>query len=530
MENKKHVLNWIWNVAGVFKWSILALIVLQGLLGFVGVMYAWFFRNIVDSAVNHLEETFWINSLLTVGLMVLQISASALTRYINENTRANLENVFKTRLFNTLLNKSYSDVTKTHSGEWMNRLTSDTVVVADGVTSIIPSVLGLLVKLVGAIIFMYIIVPEFLIILIPAGFVIVLITYIFRKKLKRLHKNIQEADGRLRVYLTERLSNLLVVKAFVKETDVNKNAFKKMSEHKNTRMTRLAFSNTANVGFAVVVTGTYVFSAIYCGYGILENFLTYGTFVAVLQLVSQIQMPFSNISSYLPKYYATSASAERLQEAEGYSDDQSEPLTDEQIFSIYNNLDCIEFKNVSFSYEKTKVLENFNLNIQKGDFVALKGVSGSGKSTFLKLLMNVYEPESGQISFTNRNLFAYVPQGNFLMSGTIRDIVSFGKNKSDQEIWNALKLACADDFVESLDQELGEGGSGLSEGQIQRIAIARALATNRPILLLDECTSSLDEDTESKLLENIRELKEHTVIIVTHRKKALELCDKDYEF
>ena len=190
------------------------------------------------------------------------------------------------------------------------------------------------------------------------------------------------------------------------------------------------------------------------------------------------------------------------------------------------------------------VLEHLSLELRKGAFVAFTGHSGSGKSTALKLLMSLYPLDSGEryvhgaageqpLDASWRGLFAYVPQGNQLLSGTIREIVAFGDAegmRKEQELWRALRVACAEDFVAALDKgldsSLGEGGAGLSEGQMQRIAIARAVFSDRPVLLLDEATSSLDAETERQVLENLRAMTDRTVLIVTHRPAALELCDK----
>ena len=194
---------------------------------------------------------------------------------------------------------------------------------------------------------------------------------------------------------------------------------------------------------------------------------------------------------------------------------------------------------------RTAALENLSLDIRKGETVAFTGHSGCGKSTALKLLMCIYPPDAGSryLRFTDgsrqeldarfRRLFAYVPQGNALMRGTLREVVSFaapGRAGDDEALWRALEIACADGFVrelkEGLDTQLGERGAGLSEGQMQRIAIARAIFAESPVLLLDEATSALDGETERRLLENLRRMTDKTVVIVTHRPAALEICDR----
>ena len=298
---------------------------------------------------------------------------------------------------------------------------------------------------------------------------------------------------------------------------------------------------------------------------IIKGTVSFGTLTAVNQLLSQIQSPFANISGYLPRYYSMLASAERLMEAEYFpdTDTSSELLSLEEVNSLYKDrLVSIGLHDASFTYfpsaEGTEylskhnmpvVLNHISLTIRKGEYVAFTGTSGCGKSTVLKLLMCVYLPDSGERYYINmegtrheltaahRRLFAYVPQGNALMSGTIRDIVSFAApevRQDDERLRRALCIACADDFVDGLDNGadtlLGERGTGLSEGQTQRLAIARAVFSDCPILLLDEVTSSLDVDTEKQLLKNLRQLTDKTVITVTHKPAVLSICDRVLRF
>jgi ATP-binding cassette subfamily B protein len=298
------------------------------------------------------------------------------------------------------------------------------------------------------------------------------------------------------------------------------------------------------------MNGMYLFGLGYCGYGILLGNISYGTLTAILQLISQIQSPFANITGYLPKFYAMTASAERLMEVENFADDcPNGVICEEKIHNFYaNDFSAILFENAVFSYrnkENLTVMQNVNLQINKGEYVAFTGHSGCGKSTLLKLLMCLYPLDSGERYLCKNDgslenlksewhrLFAYVPQGNQLMSGTIREVIAFADKKKMQDnkkLNRALKIACADEFVSELenglDTVLGERGQGLSEGQMQRIAVARAIFSDNPILLLDESTSALDEQTEKNLLENLRNMTDKTVLIVTHRPAALNICDK----
>lgn len=550
MDQKHSTLFWINDVIGKLRGYVGILLLIQVILSFCNVLYAMVLRNIINEAVSGHYHEFFDMIYVFIGLIVFQIALKAIDRFLEELSRSTIENRFKERLFSVLLTHSYDSVTKIHSGEWMNRLTSDTVVVAEGVTQILPGIVGMFVKMIGALIAILWLEPRFLYILIPGGILLIVLSYAFRQVLKHLHKNIQEVDGQLRVFLSEHLSSLLIVRVFAREKEIINRANQLMNNHKKARMKRNHFSNICNIGFSLIMNGAYVLGAFFCGYGILTQTMSYGNFIAILQLIGQIQNPFANITGFLPKYYAMIASAERLMEAENFDKDDEILICEKDIQSFYQNeFQCLGMKDVEFTYhslnrsKESFVLSQMNFEIFKGEYVAFTGTSGCGKSTILKLLMSLYHVNSGEcyligneyIALTSswRGLFAYVPQGNQLLSGTIREIVSFGdmhKMFQDKKIWQALKIACADNFVSQLelglDTELGERGMGLSEGQMQRIAIARAIYSNRPILLLDEATSSLDEQTEAQLLNNLRLMTDKTIIIVTHRQKALEICDK----
>ena len=465
---------------------------------------------------------------------------SALLRYYNELSKSTFENSCKARLFQQILSKDYGYVTSVHSAEWMNRLTSDTVVVSTGLTEIVPGIAGMAAKMIGALSMIIVLEPRFVFIIGIGGIFMIVLTSIFRKKLRAYHKIMQEKDGKVRIFLQEHLHSLMIVKVFTKEQDTYKQSLQTMEEHQRARMDKTRFSNICNIGFSFMMNGAYVLGAIYSVVGIYRGTVSYGTLMAMLQLINQIQSPFANITSYIPKYYAMIASSERLLEIESSVQDRIE------------NNGCMDFEsisldNIDFSYEKSReeILNDFSFTLHKGECVGFTGPSGCGKSTVLKVLLSLYPITSGkkkifyndkedELTSKYRHLFSYVPQGNQLMSGTIRDVVTFSNVENEKKIWNALKIACASEFVQKLpdglDTKLKEQGSGISEGQMQRLAIARAIYSNRPILLLDEATSALDVNTEKQVLSNLKEMKDITVIIITHRLEALSICTREVQF
>ena len=550
----KDTLRWIGAVAKGTKRYVAALMAVQVVLGASSMGYALFLSALVDCAMAGDQSGFLFYAGALVVLVVGQFLLRTLSRFLEEYARSVIENNFKRRLFRGLLTRDHGAVTATHSGEWLNRMTSDTVVVADAVTQILPGVSGTLVRLVSAIVLLLTIAPAFGWAFVVGGPVVIGMTWIFRKLMKQLHRKVQLADGQLRVFLTERLGSLMILRAFGQEKAAMEQGDRLMDAHKDARMKKNRLSSMFHNSFAVVMNCVYVFGAVYCGYGILHHTMSYGSFTAVLQLVGQTNAPIANISAYFPKYSAMLASAERLMEVEQYAQEDSTPAEPDMTDYYRQKLEQIGLRNANFTYlpigeaERRTVLKDLDLSIRKGEYVAFCGPSGCGKSTVLKLLMCMYPLDSGAryvvgsdgerpLTAGWRGLFSYVPQGNQLMSGTIREVVTFADPKAmerEADIRRALTIACADQFVaelpEGLDSQLGERGAGLSEGQMQRIAIARAIFSDRPILLLDEATSALDETTEARVLDNLRSMTDKTVIIVTHRPKALEITDKIIQF
>ena len=537
--------KWLYTVPDKKKYYVFALTLIQAIAGSLGVIYALLFRNGIDSAVKKDAKTFHKYIFLIIILVLIQISVSVIIRWLHELAMTDIENTFKSRLLNKILNKEYASVSAIHTAEWLNRLTSDTKVVADGYVEILPGLSETVVRLISALVMIIFMDKNFAYILIPSGIIFVIFTFVFRKVLRQLHRNIQEQDGRLKIFLQERIGSLMIVKTFGAERQTEIEGAEKMMNHKAARMRRNYFSNFCNAGFGFVMHGIYLLSVIYCANGIMTGTVSYGTLTAIMQLIGQIQAPFANISGYLPKYYAMTASAERLMEAEKFSD-EAETMSVKEVQRFYDkSFISLGLSNSYFGYEPQKnILSGFSFEIKKGEYVAIRGQSGCGKSTLLKLLMCLYPLNQGERFMISRNgrekltsswrkLFAYVPQGNYLMNGTIREIISFSEPTAandEARLNEALKIACADEFVNDVDTILGERGTGLSEGQMQRIAIARAIFSESPILLLDESTSALDEQTEKRLIENLQTLMDRTVIIVTHRSAVLSICDRVLSF
>lgn len=537
-----HTWKWIYNICRAERFKVFVLIIANVAAAVLTVAYANYSKKIINAATqDHSFEKVIQYAVSYLILILVQIAINLISRSTAERCKGKLEWHLKQHMLKTIIKKDYSCVTSYHTGELQNRMFNDVTVISDGFTTIFPDMIHLIVKLLCAFAYLVIIDKIFAFVFLVGGICVFLCTQMFRKTLKRLHKEVQQTEGKTRSFIQEAVTSLLVVKTFVVEDKIAENADKLQADNYKAKMKRRFFGIAANAGINLVFNLGYVFALTFGAYRLI-NGLDYGTVTAMLQLVNQIQSPFASLSNVMPKYFSLLASAERLMEIENLPDEEANNNEDIIVSDTYKSLSSIEFKDISFKYDRDIILDNTSLSINKGDFIAIMGISGIGKSTLLKLLLGVFKVAEGSIElilddkaipvdYHTRRLFSYVPQGNFLLSGTIRENLLFiNENATEEEINEAVKISCAEQFInelpEGLDTVIGERGIGLSEGQLQRLAIARSLLSNSPVMLLDEATSALDEQTEKQFLTNLKNLKNKTCIIVSHKRAALEICNK----
>ena len=522
---------------------------IQILLGVLGVGFAFILRYVLRGLEQGKEEYFYIAFFVMIGISLAIVGLQIAYRFLYEVAASDIENSLKRRLFATLLHADYEEVRKEHDEEWIHRLNSDTNIVTNALLSILPSLFRMAVQLIAATAAIAILSTTFIYILIPCIILLLLFTYFLRKRLKQLHREVQEADGRLKIFFAESLEGLSVISSFVKEDLIAMEGDKKMEEHKKAKIRRMNFQNLCAIAYLVVYYLTYLLGILLCGHFILKGEMDVPTLASLLALLTQIQGPLGNITNIIPRYYTLLASAERLTSIKAK---EVSPLSFKETRNYYDDEFLgLAFKGVSFSYkDKTgknvSVMDNFSLEIKKGEKIALTGPSGIGKSTLIALLLGIYKPEQGEVVLESkigeepldasyRHLFSYVPQDNLLFQGSIEEVVTFfDKHVDEAKLKAALKLSAAEEFVNKLDKgvktDLKEHGSGLSLGQMQRLAIARAIYQDAPIILLDEATSSLDEKIEQTVLDNLSKLKNKTIIFVTHHKAVLAITDKEVAF
>lgn len=537
----KNTLKWIYKRSKNSLPRIVLLAAMRSVVTVLGVSFALVSRHIIDAAVAGDGSLLQKSAVMLFVIIAAQILIRLLGQGIEAQVTARLSVHLRGELFSSILTRDYSALGKYHSGDLLTRISNDSNIVASGIVSLLPSVLALLVGLLYALYSLMRLDAHFAAIFLAGGIFLLVVISLFRGVMKKLHKKVQEAESKVRSYFQESLGSILMVKVFGIEKSVSKKGNELQQESYKMQMRRRNLSLLASSGLGLIFSLGSLYALVHSAYRLYIGTISFGTLTAIIQLVNQIQSPFAGLSGVVPQFYAILASAERIIEIEDIPEEElREPFVDPAC--DYKKLKSISFEDVSFGYGRDIVLDNASLEIEKGDFAVIAGISGIGKSTLIKLLLGVITPKSGSIRLIyqdgqttagkhTRPFFSYVPQGNLLLSGTIRETVSAVKqNASDDEIMQAAELCCAADFIrqlpDGLDTYIGEKGFGLSEGQVQRLAIMRAILSDAPIVLLDEATSALDESTEAKFLQNLRQLKDKTCIIISHKRAAFEICNK----
>lgn len=500
-------------------------------------------KNVIDSAVSQsiLELKKYIIELIVICF--IEIALKTILGSIHAVTCAKLEMHFKQDVLNTILRKDYEQISKFHSGELMTRIVSDVNIIIDTLVALIPNILSMVTRLICALILLFHVSKELVALFLIAGVVLFIVVNVFKPFLKRIHKKLQEASSNVRLLFKEIFDNLIVIKIFSSEKAISDKSMQVQSVRYDIQMKRRSISIASSAGFNIIYQIGYFLTLIWGAYQLYLQNITVGGLTSIVQLIAQVQSPIIGLSRSFQSMFAMLASGERIMELESLKEDTK--LQEVNKDFLYENLESIVVKKVDFTYKNKKVFQEADFRVEKGEIVAIYGESGIGKSTLLKLILGIIRKDAGEIFFAlkdgsiqeinndTRNMFAYVPQGKFILSDTIRENITFvNQGVSDEVLEEALEVSNCTSFIEGLpdglDTKIGERGSGLSEGQLQRLAIARALVSEAPILILDEITSSLDSKTEEEVLHKIKNLKNRTCIIVTHRNSISKICDKEF--
>ena len=536
---KKMPVFWI---IGRVRRRIPALILLtatQVAQALLSIFFALGTRGVIDSAVSGDQALFFHACIKQAGIIAGILFCTTLLRHLRDRLSMDLERDWKRRLLHGLLHGDYVAVSRYHSAELLNRLNNDVSKINQGILSIIPNTAGLVTRLVAAVVVLGTMDFWFTLVIGAIGAVVLLATTLMRRRLKELNKEVSAHDGKVSGFLQETMEKLLMVQTMDVSAEVERRADVLMEDRYAIQRKRKNISLLSNTCISVMYYGAGFIALGWCAWRMLLGQMTFGSLTAVTQLVNQLQTPFVNLSGVMPQYIAMIASAERLMELEEIQGEPASMVEDPQ--AVYRQVETIWAEGLSFAYDRDRILTDAEFELPKGAFAVITGPSGVGKSTILKLLLGVFRPNEGGLWLdcggekilldrSTRRLFAYVPQGNLLLSGTLRENLTIVKpDATEEEIQQALYVSAMDEFLpqlpKGLDTVLGESGAGLSEGQAQRLSIARAVLGGAPILLLDECTSALDAVTEERVLRRIRQLPHKTCIAVTHRPAATNLAD-----
>ena len=540
---KKNPLLWTWMRIRRRIPAIILMTVAQVGNALLGVFFALGTRNVIDAAVEGNPDAFRQACLAQAGIILGILLCLTLFRHLKDRLSADLERDWKRKILHGLLHGEYAAVSGYHSAELLNRMNNDVAKVNEGVLTIVPNAAAMVTRLCGAVAVLGALDGRFTLLILILGVLAIAATGIMRRKLKDLNKQVSEQDGRVSGFLQETMEKLLMVQAMDVSEEVEHRAETLLETRYGIQRKRKNVSLLTHTGISLMAYGASFLALVWCARRLLAGQMTFGSLTAVIQLVNQLQSPFVNLSGILPKYTAMVASAERLMELEAIQGEPA-PMLEEPI-TLYRQATAIRGENLCFSYDREHVLEEASFSLPVGAFAVVTGPSGTGKSTLLKLLLGVFRPENGGLSMVTgqgnipldrrtRRLFAYVPQGNLLLSGTLRENLTIVRpDATEEELTQAIYVSAMEEFLPSLpkglDTPMGESGAGLSEGQAQRLAIARAVLGGAPVLLLDECTSALDAETEKTVLARLRELPDRTCIAVTHRPAAVELSDWQLE-
>lgn len=530
-------INWLWSASGGIRSRIL----LSGIsgVGYVcaSLAFVWVSKRLVDIATFKTEGELWTYAAWMGCCIVVQLFCSAAGSRLDLLNSARLKNTLRHRLFARIMESRLADKRQLHTGEMLNRMEEDTRIVTEVLCTVLPSAIGTVAQLIAAFCFLAVLDPLLAWMLVGIMPVALLLSKVYLRRIRRFTGEIRSTEGRIQSHVQEGLQHRTLIRCLerIPHTTAALGRLQTTLYRQVTRRTDFTlFSRTVvQAGFAIGYTTAFLWSI----QGLFSGAVTFGMMTAFLQLVAQVQRPVVELGRYIPSFLQSVTSVERLAELDALSPEkQGKPI-------LLPGSVGIRLEEVSFSYPggSHKVIDDFTYNFTPGSFTAIVGETGAGKSTLIRLILALFTPEKGYITLYNdteevaasalsRCNLVYVPQGNTLLSGTVRENLLLGNpHATEAQLREVLYTAAAEfvsDLEEGLETRLGEGGAGLSEGQAQRIAIARGLLRPGGVLLLDEPTSSLDGETERTLLERLAtRAAGKTVILVTHRNQAASGCD-----
>lgn len=536
--------KWLYSYAAKYKWLIVIYIVIGLFATGLALAASLVTKNLINEVLGGKISAAAVALYVFLGLS--GIAVSALNRRLSAKISLRVNNEIRADVFGKFISTTWEEVSAFHSGDLLNRINGDVSTVADSVIGWIPSVTIKSAQFIGAIaIICYYDAAMALLSLIsiPAA---ALISSLLLRKMRSYGTKIREAGSELMSFFEESLQNIQTVKAFGLSQSLDGRLAQLQKIYYDTSLEYNALSVKVTSGMSVLGLFVSYLCMGWCIFRLFTGAIDIGTMVLFIQLSSYLSSSISSLISSVPTVISATVSAGRIISVLNLPREEEDESLAAREIADFGEAPEIEFRDVSFGYKNGgKVFSEVNLTVAPGEFAAFVGPSGGGKTTLLRLLLGLVKPQSGkatlsakgkttEISSVTRRIFTYVPQEKAMFSGTVAEMLRlFSPEATDEEINAALKAACAYDFVatlpEGINTPLGERGAGFSEGQNQRLAIARAVLRKAPVLLLDEATSALDLETERRVLENITALcRGKTLIVMTHRESVLPLCDSVY--
>lgn len=543
-------MKWVYGIYNRYLFKIVSYGVIDIIRTFVALFITYSIGTLVDYMVSGNMGKLISFSVFVFAWLVIDIIAGILQNIFSASIYTSMQKHLFMKLYNKILHSDWEHIALHHSGDLLTRLSKDVTTIAGNANGLIPTILSNGIMIMGSVAVIIWFDPFLLIIIILLSPFILFSTRIFMGKAYKYQEEIKAIDSEIMSLNKETFHNLQAVKAFgiagifTKRMEEKENSFV-ASNMKSNKYSVLSWAVTKIAGITAAVI-----CAVWVIYRINSGHLSYGNVTSIAAMALRIATSASALLGLMPTILEFSASAKRAREIFDIPDEQVVLNEAEQkriLEAVSHNSFDISVENLSFHYLKgNNVFENVNINAHSGEIIALVGPSGEGKTTMLRILLGIIQGQQGncelriagnevvKMGVDTRNTIAYVPQGNTMMSGTIADNMRWIKpDVTDEEIIAALELSCAYDFVKKLPDtiyhEIGESGLGFSEGQNQRLAIARAILRNTPLLLLDEATSALDVATERRVLSNLMcENPNRIVILTTHRPSALNMCHKVY--
>jgi len=534
--SQKPVLQWLVDHAKPFLKPLLLLLLIDFIVSGISITMTLINRSIIDTATA--GGSFTHSIFIYAAVLLISLGVGAVSNIFSVIINERFSFGIRLRIYNSVMRACWDKISKFHSGDIITRLSSDVDIVAGGIAEILPSIFSLGISFIMAFVtlaYFDIGIALFALILGPVTAVIGIIAGRF---LRPLQLKVQQSESAYKSFMQESVANITVYKAFGAEQDAADRLAALRAERFSWVLKRQKVSATSSTLLSLSFQTGYMAAFIYSTIRLSRKLITFGTMSVFITLVTQIQSPIVGLSRILPRVVSIFTSAGRIIEISGIPPENMEKG------ELAKGAVGLDVNNVSFSYGQDEILRNASLRIEPGEFVTMMGSSGIGKTTFLRLVMSYLQPNGGALSLFDaaggrcavtagaREYISYVPQGNTLISGRIVDNIKLGDPRiSEDEIWELLRVVAVDDFVRSTQDGLltliGEKGLGLSEGQAQRISIARALAKKAPLLILDEATSALDSETEVAVLKHLREhVSGITCILITHRTSVLKFCDR----